>query len=171
MNSDLRLEDTVRWLLYRQTSITQDDEEYSISGNDSPTDVRLPEVLPAHHIGIVPTSVAHAPPLPLRYSDEELQWAGMNGRCNKPADTCYSFWAGGALAVSPPHQLQIHPVNIPDPFRLQILKKIHLIDFNANRRYLLEKTQHIIGGFGKMPGDPPGNSPPQTSLSSHPLCH
>ena len=26
--------------------------------------------------------------------------AGFNGRCNKPADTCYSFWAGSALAVS-----------------------------------------------------------------------
>lgn len=32
------------------------------------------------------------------------------------------------------------------------------MDFNANRRYLLEKTQHMIGGFGKMPGDPPGKS-------------
>ena len=30
------------------------------------------------------------------------------------------------------------------------------MDFNANRRYLLDKTQHIIGGFAKMPGDPPG---------------
>lgn len=30
------------------------------------------------------------------------QWrcAGLNGRFNKPADTCYSFWAGGALEVS-----------------------------------------------------------------------
>lgn len=25
--------------------------------------------------------------------------AGMNGRCNKPADTCYSFWVGASLAV------------------------------------------------------------------------
>ena len=25
---------------------------------------------------------------------------GFDGRCNKPADTCYSFWAGGTLAVS-----------------------------------------------------------------------
>ena len=28
--------------------------------------------------------------------------AGFNGRCNKPADTCYSFWALGTLAVSLP---------------------------------------------------------------------
>lgn len=47
-------------------------------------------------------------------------------------------------------------LTLPHP---QILKKIHLIDFNANRRYLLEKTQHLIGGFGKTPGDPPGIHP------------
>ena len=28
-----------------------------------------------------------------------LQWAGFNGRCNKPPDTCYSFWAVGSLGV------------------------------------------------------------------------
>lgn len=37
---------------------------------------------------------------PLEISPEELQCAGFSGRCNKIADTCYSFWAGGALAVS-----------------------------------------------------------------------
>lgn len=26
---------------------------------------------------------------------------GFNGRVNKPADTCYSFWVGGALDVCP----------------------------------------------------------------------
>lgn len=31
---------------------------------------------------------------------QELQWAGFNGRCNKVADTCYSWWVGGSLAVS-----------------------------------------------------------------------
>lgn len=29
-------------------------------------------------------------------------------------------------------------------------------DFNAIRHYLLDKTQHMIGGFGKLPGDVPG---------------
>lgn len=109
MDSDLRLEDTVRWLIYRQTTAIQDDEEYRVSGNDSPADVRLPELLQSHEGAFVPTAVAHAPLLPLHLSDEELKWAGMNGRCNKPADTCYSFWAGGALAVSPPHQLHSVP--------------------------------------------------------------
>jgi geranylgeranyl transferase type-1 subunit beta len=29
---------------------------------------------------------------------------GFNGRVNKPADTCYSFWAGGALDVHLPSE-------------------------------------------------------------------
>ena len=40
----------------------------------------------------------------------------------------------------------------------QILNRVYLQDFNGIRRYLLEKTQHMIGGFGKMPGDLPGES-------------
>ena len=38
----------------------------------------------------------------------------------------------------------------------QILNHVHLLNFNGIRRYLLERTQHRIGGFGKMPGDLPG---------------
>lgn len=39
-----------------------------------------------------------------------------------------------------------------------MLKKIYLLDVNANRNFLLEKTQHRIGGFAKLPqaGTPPG---------------
>jgi len=32
-----------------------------------------------------------------------------------------------------------------------MLKKLYLIDINANRRFLLEKTRHVIGGFMKLP--------------------
>jgi geranylgeranyl transferase type-1 subunit beta len=38
-----------------------------------------------------------------------------------------------------------------------MLKKLYLFDINANRRFLLEKTRHIIGGFMKLPQ--PGGSP------------
>jgi geranylgeranyl transferase type-1 subunit beta len=37
----------------------------------------------------------------------------------------------------------------------QVLDHFHIIDQTAMRRYLLDKTQHIVGGFGKIPGDPP----------------
>lgn len=43
---------------------------------------------------------------------------------------------------------------------LQMLgtEKTRLVSTNAIRRFLIEKTQHRIGGFGKCPGDPPGIS-------------
>ena len=47
----------------------------------------------------------------------------------------------------------------------QILGRLNLMDLGGNRRYLLEKTQHIIGGFGKTPGDPPG--PPNARSTMH----
>lgn len=31
---------------------------------------------------------------------QETDTVGVNGRCNKIADTCYVFWVGGALDVS-----------------------------------------------------------------------
>ena len=51
-----------------------------------------------------------------------------------------------------------------------MLNQIHLVDFNANRQYLLEKTQHMIGGFGKLPGDPPGKYPSLLKNLSVPSC-
>lgn len=37
-----------------------------------------------------------------------------------------------------------------------MLDRSSVVDSDRNRRYLLEKTQHLVGGFGKVPGDPPG---------------
>ncbi|KAK4148896.1 terpenoid cyclases/protein prenyltransferase alpha-alpha toroid [Chaetomidium leptoderma] len=57
-----------------------------------------------------------------------------NGRCNKVADTCYTWWVGGALAN---------------------LGHRELLDWPPSRRFLLEKMAHRIGGFSKHPGGPP----------------
>ncbi|KAK3984110.1 terpenoid cyclases/protein prenyltransferase alpha-alpha toroid [Cladorrhinum sp. PSN332] len=57
-----------------------------------------------------------------------------NGRTNKVADTCYSWWVGAALAN---------------------LTKTELFNWKATRRFLLEKMAHQIGGFSKYPGGPP----------------
>jgi hypothetical protein len=37
-----------------------------------------------------------------------------------------------------------------------MLDRYCVIDDVRNRQYLLEKTQHLVGGFGKGVGDPPG---------------
>ena len=37
-----------------------------------------------------------------------------------------------------------------------MMDRLDLVDASRNRQYLLEKTQHIVGGFGKGVGEPPG---------------
>jgi geranylgeranyl transferase type-1 subunit beta len=66
--------------------------------------------------------------------EENQRFVGVNGRCNKAADTCYSWWVGASLAS---------------------LGREELISREPSRRFLLEKMQHRIGGFGKNPGSPP----------------
>ncbi|RFU26714.1 hypothetical protein B7463_g9622, partial [Scytalidium lignicola] len=63
---------------------------------------------------------------------------GFNGRCNKLPDTCYGFWVSASL---------------------DMFGQVKLLNTEANRRFLIEKTQHRIGGFGKFPGNPPGVFP------------
>ncbi|KAK5659256.1 hypothetical protein OQA88_1348 [Cercophora sp. LCS_1] len=65
---------------------------------------------------------------------DSQRYVGFNGRCNKTADTCYFWWVGAALST---------------------LGKEDLITHQPARRFLLEKMQHPIGGFGKTPGAPP----------------
>ena len=36
-----------------------------------------------------------------------------------------------------------------------MLGHLDLIDAGSCRQFLLQKTQHTVGGFGKTPGDPP----------------
>ncbi|KAI0175483.1 terpenoid cyclases/Protein prenyltransferase [Hypoxylon sp. FL1284] len=60
--------------------------------------------------------------------------AGFNGRLNKAADTCYTWWVCGTLAM---------------------LGEGQVVDRDPARKFILEKTQHMIGGFAKHPGGPP----------------
>ncbi|RBR22342.1 uncharacterized protein FIESC28_04536 [Fusarium coffeatum] len=59
---------------------------------------------------------------------------GFNGRWNKKADTCYCWWVGGTLSM---------------------LGNTSIINVLPSRRYLLDVTQHRIGGFSKAVGGPP----------------
>ncbi|KAL9584561.1 MAG: hypothetical protein Q9212_002052 [Teloschistes hypoglaucus] len=128
----------VGWLVSLQTPTLQEDDvsapdvlESSVhadAGEEiiNPT-IEAAQVVPPESVGPVAEMIE-----PLK---EDLLWAGMTGRSNKIADTCYAFWAGGSL---------------------QILNSLRLLDQDALARYLIEKTQHRIGGFGKLPGDVPG---------------
>lgn len=81
----------------------------------------------------------------------DLGHIGFNGRWNKKADTCYCWWVGGTLAVSFPRLLDrsyFLPV-------FQMLGNSTIVKVIPSRRYLLEITQHHIGGFSKSVGGPP----------------
>ncbi|CAD6448064.1 9d1fa01f-c692-44de-82c9-b422335780b7 [Sclerotinia trifoliorum] len=66
--------------------------------------------------------------------DVDSTFVGFNGRCNKRVDTCYCFWVGASL---------------------NMLGHRNVINRDGSRKFLFEKTQHMIGGFGKTPGDLP----------------
>ncbi|TRX98066.1 hypothetical protein FHL15_001276 [Xylaria flabelliformis] len=70
----------------------------------------------------------------LSLSDGVPHLAGFNGRLNKLPDTCYTWWNSGALFL---------------------LGEDGLVNRGPARRFILEKTQHLIGGFAKHPGGPP----------------
>ena len=160
----------LHWLASRQTCMLAD---YRDLDNLEADEADFEEVEESQPIGLTGASsftvLGSAPvlaPQMLDFESFECQStadvvAGMNGRCNKPADTCYSFWAGASLAVRKAVDALVSIVYKEfDKYLSQILGKISLLDKSANRRYLLGKTQHRIGGFSKFPGDPPGESNP-----------
>ncbi|MCJ1474673.1 hypothetical protein MMC13_003333 [Lambiella insularis] len=153
------VQDILHWLVHRQTTTLLDDQEGFEITDEGPLSVQAapigvyqdtPSTQEFQSDGLRVVASQHEsdpslaqnigaltglpPSMPLDADPEKLLWIGFSGRCNKFADTCYSFWAGGTLGI---------------------LKKVHLLSYHSIRKYLLEKTQHMIGGFGKMPGDPP----------------
>ena len=97
--------DLIRWLLHRQTQyINLVDEELGLYEAD-PVEKPSPDKqssFSGSQPAPVSTSVEDgrgAAPPDIVSLDEDLRSAGFNGRCNKVADTCYSFWVGGSLAV------------------------------------------------------------------------
>lgn len=64
----------IHWLVSRQTTLVHEDEDGDDEAAESDTDE-----------GDLVGSTEHH--------------AGFNGRCNKPADTCYAWWIGATLKV------------------------------------------------------------------------
>eukprot|EP00753_Platysulcus_tardus_P003216 PLAT12317.1.p2 GENE.PLAT12317.1~~PLAT12317.1.p2 ORF type:complete len:300 (+),score=145.37 PLAT12317.1:268-1167(+) len=75
----------------------------------------------------------------LPMQDELLRWClsrqvgGFQGRCNKPADTCYTWWIGGTLSL------------------LDAYGDVDIADSLA----FLQDTQFRGGGFSKLPDSYP----------------
>lgn len=90
------------WLVSRQTSVLRE-EDHSVSGE---TEAEISSSID----DVQPRSQDEAASVPesestlcdrsgIEPSDDDVRFAGFTGRCNKAADTCYAFWAGGSLAV------------------------------------------------------------------------
>lgn len=105
----------LHWLASRQFVYLEPEEE-SDSDDDDPVNFALPQRLADLSLS------------------QNTRHVACNGRCNKVADTCYTWWVGGALAN---------------------LGRAELWDWKPSRRFLLEKMAHRIGGFSKHPGGPP----------------
>jgi geranylgeranyl transferase type-1 subunit beta len=91
-------ESLVRWLVSRQTTELGDEED-SDEDSDEGQEIDNADDLTKAVAGLsLDESISKLPHV-LGPSAETLQWAGFNGRCNKYADTCYSFWNTATLDV------------------------------------------------------------------------
>ncbi|KAJ5739775.1 Terpenoid cyclases/protein prenyltransferase alpha-alpha toroid [Penicillium manginii] len=138
----LQFETLVAWLASRQTSELGDendddeddseDEDDAENNNDTTTHSQTIDT-DIESLRLLDDKILSLPKI-ASIPGDTIPCAGFNGRCNKVADTCYSFWNGATLAM---------------------LNRSAVIDDVRNRRYLLDRTQHLVGGFGKVPGDAP----------------
>lgn len=88
--------------------------------------------------------------LSLSETHDDTNHIGFNGRCNKVADTCYTWWVLGSLSI-----LGVLDDASPTPASFPSPTTVDPAALGAARTFLLDKTQHAIGGFGKRAGDPP----------------
>lgn len=91
----MKFETLVGWLASRQTSDLGEgedgeDEDDSISQEGPPTQ--------ASGSGSLKDRASTLPCI-TPIAGDTIPCAGFNGRCNKVADTCYSFWNGATLLV------------------------------------------------------------------------
>lgn len=91
----MKFETLVGWLASRQTSDLGEDEDEE-DECDSSTQAEPPTR--ASRSGSLEDR-ASALPCITPIAGDTIPCAGFNGRCNKVADTCYSFWNGATLMV------------------------------------------------------------------------
>lgn len=128
------LQGTLKWLASRQTATLDTDDSIDTLNDETDTSETCHDAHSFVKLGSYISPQAETTMKLQSSAHFELQWVGINGRVNKVADTCYAYW------VSAP---------------LQLLGHMDIIDQRPIRKWLLDKTQHMVGGFGKVTGDPP----------------
>jgi geranylgeranyl transferase type-1 subunit beta len=128
------VERTIHWLASRLTLTLDEEDAEDTYGDETDSSATCHDAHSFVTSKVYPSLQGKQSWLGRPGANFEMQWVGMNGRCNKIADTCYAYW------VSAP---------------LQQLGRLDIINITPVRRWLVERTQHLIGGFGKLPNDPP----------------
>ena len=106
---------TIRWLLARQTATLDEEDDFDTNADETDTPATCHDAHSFVHPQNYPSKAGeisyNSRPTSLFY----LDWVGFNGRANKIADTCYGFWVGGSLKVSPILFIHALPIiqNIP----------------------------------------------------------
>jgi geranylgeranyl transferase type-1 subunit beta len=95
---------TIRWLVSRQTATLDEDDLMDTYGDETDTAIISHDVDSFLNLNdnIQQSQINQDPTSSEPTSSTELQWVGFNGRCNKIADTCYSWWVGASLVVRIP---------------------------------------------------------------------
>ncbi|PVI00254.1 geranylgeranyl transferas-like protein type i beta subunit [Periconia macrospinosa] len=128
---------TLHWLVSRQTmtidetdarDTLMDETDSSTTCHDAHSFVKL-QSYPSLRGEESFNDQIHSP-----FADSKLRWVGINGRLNKIGDTCYAYYVMAPLFA---------------------LGYQHAVDKRPIRRWLVEKNAHMVGGFGKAPGDHP----------------
>ncbi|KAH8814341.1 terpenoid cyclases/protein prenyltransferase alpha-alpha toroid [Hyaloscypha sp. PMI_1271] len=131
--------ETIRWLVSRQVGYTEE-------GEDDEPETKTPA-------RPVLQGVYENEPLVPGLSLQDVDFVGFNGRCNKSVDTCYAYWVTASLDVI--LFIRIIQNECTDQKQMLGQDRAQLLNIKAARRFLLEQTQHRIGGFGKAPKNPP----------------
>ena len=99
--SDTQKLDLVQWLVSRQTLYLQEVDETNLEESPS-KDVDDQGQKSFHKDDSYPAgsaSTSYDSMQTIEAPTKLLRCAGLNGRCNKVADTCYAFWVGASLSV------------------------------------------------------------------------
>ncbi|KAF1945453.1 geranylgeranyl transferas-like protein type i beta subunit [Clathrospora elynae] len=125
---------TLHWLVSRQTLTLDEDDGLDTYNDETDSSETCHDAHTFVKMGAYQSVQGNSNSKGRPHIHYELEWVGMNGRCNKVADTCYAYWSC-----------------VP----LQLLGRLDIVDRQPIRKWLLDKTQHMVGGFGKVTGDPP----------------
>lgn len=94
-----QLEATVHWLVFRQTATLEEEDEFDTNADETDTPTTCHDSHSFVKLRSFPSKTGE-----ISYQERpilhfELQWAGFNGRLNKIADSCYTWWVFSTLSV------------------------------------------------------------------------